>query len=155
MKTRFAISIVLCVSAVQPLAAQADVDRILEQLKASESKHLVIGDAHYSLVGPDLAGTRINKGALLRMATPMEHGWQVVVIAADGDPVMTGTYADQELTVANGLFIYYHVNDRVDCTGYYVQGTKTGIWTRYDTSGNVLAERIYPGRVPESVLVKQ
>ncbi len=38
------------------------------------------------------------------MATPMEHGWQVVVIAADGDPVMTGTYADQELTVANGLF---------------------------------------------------
>ncbi|MBL0128340.1 MAG: hypothetical protein IPP83_13010 [Flavobacteriales bacterium] len=133
---------------------QQDYSRLLSQLHSSESKSLNIDGTNYSLVSADFTVTTTNKGSYLRIAEHQQEGWSVRVLAADGDPLMTGFYSDVALTIPNGRFTYYHPNDRMECTGTFVNGVKSGVWIRYDTSGNVIAERVYTGLGTDELLMK-
>ncbi len=155
MRTQAPLALLLSVSIAAPIMAQQDLGRLLNELKTSETKSLIIGDKRYDLVGADYAATLINKDAFLRMTMRVPEGWAVQVLATDGDPLMTGTYLDEQLTTANGIFTYYHCNDRMESTGAYFRGIKTGVWSRYDTSGNLLGERIYHGLGTDDLLVKE
>lgn len=155
MNTRITYALILSSLMAVPTVAQPEHDRLLNELKASESRSLIIGDKRYDLVGPDYNAAATNKNALLRVTTRVVEGWAVRVVANDGDPLMSGTYADEELAVAHGTFTYYHSNDRVESVGAYNNGVKTGVWSRYDTSGNLLGERIYKGLDTDELLVKE
>lgn len=77
-------------------------------------------------------------------ATTGDHaGYEVRLKHANGVLKMVGTYSDQQRTIANGLFSFYHSNGQLESTGLYVNGTKKGVWKRFDAAGNELAERVY------------
>jgi hypothetical protein len=50
---------------------------------------------------------------------------------------------DGSLRVEDGVFTFYHPNGKVESTGRYVKGLKTGVWLRYDKWGRDLAEKVY------------
>lgn len=54
-----------------------------------------------------------------------------------------GTYHDAAMTLPHGAFTFYHPNGRVESKGEYINGSKSGIWLRYDAWGEQLAEKIY------------
>ena len=155
MRTHTPLALLLCATMAAPIMAQQDLNRLLNELRSSEGGSLIIGDKRYDLVGADYAATTTNKDAFMRITMRVPEGWAVEVLAADGDPLMTGTYADEQLTIADGTFTYFHCNDRMESTGAYLHGIKTGVWSRYDTSGNLLGERIYHGLGTDDLLVKE
>ena len=75
--------------------------------------------------------------------TGAHAGYEVREKHSNGALKMTGTYSDQQRTVANGTFSFYHTNGQLESTGLYVNGTKKGVWKRFDAKGNELAERVY------------
>ncbi len=54
-----------------------------------------------------------------------------------------GRYADPDLTIEHGEFVFYHANGEVESRGEYVMGNKSGIWERFDQWGRPLAEKVY------------
>ena len=87
------------------------------------------------IASQEVASTSVSTG---------EHaGYEVREKHANGALKMTGTYSNQQRTVANGTFSFYHTNGQLESTGLYVNGTKKGVWKRFDTQGNQLAERVY------------
>ncbi len=54
-----------------------------------------------------------------------------------------GHYLDPELKVAHGHFRFYYPDGRVESEGDYAQGNKSGVWQRFDTWGQQLAEKVY------------
>ncbi|MCB0791495.1 MAG: energy transducer TonB [Flavobacteriales bacterium] len=63
-----------------------------------------------------------------------------------------GTYVDADLLLEQGHFIFYHPNGRVESTGDYSMGRKTGVWLRYDAKGDELAEKVYDPEPLEDIL---
>lgn len=61
----------------------------------------------------------------------------------DGKLKAEGRYADPELSIEHGRFVFYHANGEVESRGEYVMGNKSGVWERYDAAGRPLAEKIY------------
>ena len=54
-----------------------------------------------------------------------------------------GRYADADLKVADGHFVYYFPDGKKESEGDYAMGYKCGIWQRYDEWGQQLAEKVY------------
>ena len=98
------------------------------------------------LVGPGFGPVTGGEIILMREVRRTADGYVVKVKAADGTLRMRGTYADEALTVANGLFSYYHDNGRLESQGMIVNGTKSGTWVRFDREGQALNEKIYDGK---------
>ena len=87
------------------------------------------------IASTEVSGTTITTG---------DHaGYEVREKHANGALKMIGTYSDQQRTVANGTFSFYYSNGQLESTGNYVNGTKKGVWKRFDTQGKTLAERVY------------
>ena len=70
----------------------------------------------------------------------------------DGKMKAEGVYADEDLTVENGSFTYYHGNGKVESRGKFEMGLKKGIWERYDKWGRPLAEKVYDPGYLEGIL---
>jgi len=54
-----------------------------------------------------------------------------------------GVYLDAAMTLPHGEFTFYHPNGRVESKGEYINGSKSGLWLRYDAWGEPLAEKLY------------
>lgn len=89
-----------------------------------------------------------------REVTPDFEHYHVRVFFMDGKLRMTGTYADEELQIKDGLFTYYYEVGRKESQGHYREGFKTGSWKRWDWEGNPKADRIYPQESPEDIARK-
>ncbi|HMQ74548.1 MAG TPA: energy transducer TonB [Flavobacteriales bacterium] len=63
--------------------------------------------------------------------------------AMDGKLKAEGRYLDQQLTIEHGHFTYYHANGKVESSGDYTDGLKSGVWERFDAWGRPLAEKVY------------
>lgn len=63
-----------------------------------------------------------------------------------------GCYEDAELKVAHGIFTFFHPNGKVESTGNYDHGVKSGVWHRYDTWGTELAEKIYDPKPVQEIV---
>jgi len=103
------------------------------------------------LVDAQFSPSRSADMLLMREARPASNGWVVKVKAADGTLRMEGTYADEQLTLPMGHFRFYHENGQLESEGTFVEGRKTGVWSRFDRAGRPLAERVYDGRSHEQL----
>ena len=106
-----------------------------------------------NLVGPDFQPATKESIILMREVRKTANGHEVKVKAANGSLRMKGTFSDEQLTQANGTFSYYHDNGRMESEGRIVNGLKTGVWTRYDRSGNAKSEKIYDGQTYDQLAV--
>lgn len=61
----------------------------------------------------------------------------------DGKLKSEGTYADAQLRVEHGEFTFFHANGAVESRGEYVMGNKSGVWERFSSKGEPLAEKVY------------
>jgi hypothetical protein len=113
------------------------------------------GYMFHDLVGPDLQPTNDINVAMHRAVREVANGFEVRVLSADGRVRMTGIYSDAELTVANGLFVYYHMNGEVESSGVYVNGTKKGLWERFAPNGLRKADRVYGPGTYEEIAIEQ
>jgi hypothetical protein len=57
--------------------------------------------------------------------------------------IMKGQSLDPKGTVWNGSFEFYHPDGKIESRGLYQEGAKVGVWERFDSKGNQLAERMY------------
>lgn len=127
-----------------PSIAQRDDVRKMNVMLARNETSMTVGRVRYDLVGRDHPDLEDPGTLLLRVARKAPEGWAVrVYTGQDGRLVMTGTFADDSLTVAHGEFTFYHPNGQVESTGRFEQGVKAGTWHRYDPQGNALPDRIY------------
>lgn len=63
-----------------------------------------------------------------------------------------GHFADPELKVPQGHFIFYFPNGKVESEGEYAMGNKSGVWQRYDEWGQQLAEKVYNPEPLENIV---
>jgi len=54
-----------------------------------------------------------------------------------------GDFKEADLQTPDGYFTYYYPNGTVESQGNYVLGGKDGLWLRYNSSGQPLAEKVY------------
>ena len=132
-----------------PGAAQRDdVNKMAVMLDRNETS-MTVGRVRYDLVGMDKPDLSDPGSLLLRVARASEIGWYVRVYGHEGILVMTGMYSDEALTIAEGVFTFYHMSGVVESTGRFHMGVKVGVWKRYDERGNPLLDRIYNERDPD------
>ena len=79
---------------------------------------------------------------LVEKATPGDGLWYVTITTIKGNKkVMTGSYKDNRLEVADGVFEYFN-KDIVVMRGYYHRGTQYGSWKKWDND-SLLIDSIY------------
>lgn len=74
------------------------------------------------------------------------------IYTMDGVLKAEGRYADAELQVEQGLFVFYFPDGKVESTGNYENGKKSGVWKRYDRWGQALAEKVYDPTPLENIV---
>ncbi len=100
--------------------------------------------AQRTYLGPTLEPTTKGKAVYYKEPDGMVEGaYKARIHTMDGRLKAEGLYADKELKVPNGSFTYFHPNGKVESTGTYEMGLKTGVWQRYDEWGTALAEKVY------------
>lgn len=72
-----------------------------------------------------------------------EDGFFVKAYFLTGEVKMEGYFSDEDLQIPNGIFTYYHQNGKVESKGEFRDGSKFGLWERYDFEGNERPEKIY------------
>lgn len=63
-----------------------------------------------------------------------------------------GRFADAELQVEHGHFVFYFPDGKKESEGDYQMGNKSGIWQRYDEWGQQLAEKVYDPSPLENIV---
>lgn len=74
------------------------------------------------------------------------------IFTLDGVLKAEGEYFDPELKIEDGHFTFYHPDGKVESTGDYAMGNKTGVWQRYDKWGQELAEKVYDAKPLENIV---
>jgi len=72
-----------------------------------------------------------------------EMGYHVKAYFMTGELKMEGWFQDKELTQPHGEFTYYYQNGQIESKGEFMEGSKFGLWERYDFEGNPKPEKIY------------
>lgn len=81
--------------------------------------------------------------AYVRTSEKKGDVYDVNVTFIGGQLFMTGQYADEKLTIPHGHFTYYLLDGNKESEGDYFQGTKVGVWRRWDANGGPLPDRQY------------
>jgi protein TonB len=69
--------------------------------------------------------------------------YKALIYDKEGRLKAEGHFADESLTIEHGLFTFYYADGKVESTGNYEMGHKSGVWQRFDTWGRELAEKVY------------
>jgi len=72
-----------------------------------------------------------------------ERGYQVKAYFMTGELKMEGWFKEKELTTPHGEFVFYYQNGQVESEGEFMEGSKFGLWERFDFEGNPKPEKIY------------
>lgn len=64
---------------------------------------------------------------------------------------MVGTSVDPMGKTFEGYFEFFHPNGKLESKGEYLEDVKIGIWERFDSRGNRLAERTYAAFSPSKM----
>jgi len=72
-----------------------------------------------------------------------ESLFEVKINFQTGELMMTGTYLDEALTVADGEFVYFFANGTKESQGLYANGTRVGSWQRWNFDGVQKPDRYY------------
>lgn len=152
MRYNLIIPTLFAVLAVAPLSAQRDDVNKMGVMLARGETSMTVGRVRYDLVGADEPDVDKPESLLLRVARAAGSGWSVRVYGHEGILMMTGSYSDDALTVAEGAFVFYHRNGKVESSGNFHMGVKTGVWKRYNQRGDELPERFYDERGNQEVV---
>ncbi len=71
------------------------------------------------------------------------EGYHFKAYFLSGELKMDGWYADDEMQVEQGLFTYFYQSGQIESVGEYREGTKVGIWKRFDKYGKEKPEKVY------------
>lgn len=74
------------------------------------------------------------------------------IYTLDGKLKAEATYKDAELFLLHGPATFYHPDGRVESSGNYEMGNKTGVWQRNDQWGRALAEKVYDHKPLENIV---
>jgi len=77
------------------------------------------------------------------MVNQAADGFFFKVHYLSGELKMEGYYADETMLQPNGVFTFYHKNGQIESMGEYADGSKFGIWQRFDSTGTVRTNKIY------------
>ena len=80
---------------------------------------------------------------------------QAKIMDLNGVLKAIGDFKAADLEIPDGYFTYYYPNGTVESQGNYVKGRKDGLWLRYDSSGQALAEKVYDSSVLEDLVFTQ
>jgi hypothetical protein len=72
-----------------------------------------------------------------------ESCYQVKINFQTGELMMTGTYIDEDLTIADGDFSYFFANGSKESQGLYYRGSRVGAWQRWNFDGAQKPDRYY------------
>lgn len=72
-----------------------------------------------------------------------ESRYQVKINFQTGELMMTGTYLDEALTIADGEFVYFFATGSKESQGLYSKGTRVGAWQRWNFDGAQKPDRYY------------
>jgi len=72
-----------------------------------------------------------------------ESLFEVKINFQTGELMMTGTYLDEALTIAEGEFVYFFANGIKESQGLYASGQRVGAWQRWNFDGAQKADRYY------------
>jgi hypothetical protein len=153
MRRTFFIAFIIALVTTPVFAQRDDVNKMTVMLERNETS-MTVGRVRYDLVGADVPDLSDPESLLLRVARASENGWYVRVYGHEGILVMTGSYSDEALTIAEGMFTFYHMNGVVESTGPFHLGAKVGVWKRYNERGDPLLDRIYNERDPDVEVMK-
>ncbi|MEO8733104.1 MAG: hypothetical protein ABI373_02110, partial [Flavobacteriales bacterium] len=80
---------------------------------------------------------------------------QARIMAMDGLLKAIGDFKEADMMTPDGYFTYYYPSGSVESEGNYVKGRKDGLWLRYDSAGQALAEKIYDSSVLDDLVFTQ
>lgn len=72
-----------------------------------------------------------------------DKGYHYKAYFLTGELKMEGWYADQNMEIAEGAFVYYYQSGKVESKGMCKEGSKVGIWQRYNEYGIAKPEKVY------------
>ena len=86
-----------------------------------------------------------NKAAakFTRSITKVNESFEVKVNFQTGELMMTGTYMDESLSIAQGEFVYFFANGIKESQGLYESGIRVGAWQRWNFDGAQKPDRYY------------
>jgi hypothetical protein len=70
-------------------------------------------------------------------------GYSINIYRLNKTLLMAGNAADPSGIRLNGLVKWYHENGSIESEGYYNDGSKTGVWKRFNKDGSVRPNRVY------------
>lgn len=117
-----------------------------EQVEAKQSEtNKVTLDENAIWLTASFQQTKKKKDAMYTavLVNQVAEGYFFKVNYLTGELKMEGYYTDAEMTMPNGIFTFYHKNGQVESMGEFADGTKFGIWQRYDSTGRALTNKIY------------
>lgn len=142
-----ACMLVVVLTALPALGQRDDVNK-LAVMRARGETSLTVGKVHYDMVVAYHANAYVADMTLLRTARKTPDGWFARVYGPDGSLLMTGTFKDQGLQIAQGDFTFFQPNGKKESQGQFCNGGKVGIWQRWDNNGQPLSDRVYPDSCP-------
>jgi len=72
-----------------------------------------------------------------------ESLFEVKINFQTGELMMTGTYMDESLTIAQGEFVYFFANGIKESQGLCESGQRVGAWQRWNFDGVQKPDRYY------------
>jgi antitoxin component YwqK of YwqJK toxin-antitoxin module len=72
-----------------------------------------------------------------------ESLFEVKINFQTGELMMSGTYLDEALTLAEGEFVYFFANGTKESQGMYASGQRVGSWQRWNFDGAQKPDRYY------------
>lgn len=130
------------------LSAQRDDVNKLAVMRARGETSLKVGQVNYDMVVAENEDPALEGRTLLRTARDTPLGWAARVYSPDGTLLMEGLFADPDLRIPKGEFIFYHPDGGPESQGLFCNGSKVGTWHRWDQLGKPLADRTYPDQCP-------
>ena len=72
-----------------------------------------------------------------------DKGYHYKAYFLTGELKMEGWYTDEDMEVAEGPFVFYYQSGKMESKGQYKEGSKVGVWQRYNEYGIAKPEKVY------------
>jgi len=96
----------------------------------------------------DAGYQRVNEEASKHSLTlnPLDDGsFMGKLLREDGTVIFEGQYISWKDTyIENGSFTFFYPDEKIESSGSYERGARTGVWKRYQSDGRARPNRFYP-----------
>lgn len=72
-----------------------------------------------------------------------DKGFHYKAYFLTGELKMDGWFADEDMKTEEGPFVYYYQSGKIESKGMCQEGSKVGIWQRYNEYGISKPEKVY------------